>query len=96
MESNPWGSLWLNRCAEYCCCGGLIETGGTLSTGGRDAHGDLTGVGTVGLATSVGFSDGPFRIRPPSFGCATADEPTFNMVAFGPTELSCFGAGALA
>lgn len=40
-------------------------TGATFSTGGKDAQGDLTGVGGPGgLATNVGFSDAPFKMSP--------------------------------
>lgn len=36
-----------------------------MSTGGRGAHGDLTGVGGPGgFATKVGFSDAPLRTKP--------------------------------
>lgn len=41
-----------------------MSTDNALSTGGRVAQGDLTGVGGAGaLATSVGFSGAPFKTR---------------------------------
>ena len=67
---------------------GLIATGGTLSTGGSDAHGDLTGVGAVGLETRDGFSEGVFKTRPPVLGCAL--ERGFSIVALGPTVVVGF------
>ena len=66
----------------------MISTGGTFSTGGKGAHGDLVGVGAEGFATSVGFSEGVFRTSPPDFGCAA--ERGFNTVAFGPTVVEGF------
>lgn len=42
--------------------------GGTLSTGGSDAHGDLTGGGGVGFATKVGFSFDDLRASPLCLG----------------------------
>jgi len=42
-----------------------IAIGATLSTGGKGAHGDLTGVGGPGgFATNVGFSLAPFKTNP--------------------------------
>jgi hypothetical protein len=42
-----------------------MAIGATLSTGGRGAHGDLTGVGGPGgFATRVGFSLAPFKTNP--------------------------------
>lgn len=42
-----------------------MVTGDALSTGGKEAHGDLTGVGGAGgFATSVGFSGAPFKTKP--------------------------------
>lgn len=73
------------------CCWGLIDTGATFSTGGREAHGDLTGVGAEGFATSVGFSENPFRTSPPVLGRPT--DPTFKTVAFGPIVLVGLDAG---
>ena len=60
-----------------------MSTGGSFSTGGNDAHGDLTGAGAAGFATNVGLSEGVFRTSPPDLGCAA--ERGFNTVAFGPT-----------
>ena len=65
-----------------------MSTGGTFSTGGRDAHGDLTGAGAAGFATRVGLSEGVFKTRPPGLGCAA--ERGFNTVAFGPTVVMGF------
>lgn len=62
--------------------------GGTLSIGGKDAHGDLTGAGAEGFATRVGFSDVAFRTTPPDFVCAA--ERGFRTVAFGPTVVVDF------
>lgn len=42
-----------------------MAIGATLSTGGRGAHGDFTGVGGPGgFATNVGFSLAPFKTNP--------------------------------
>jgi hypothetical protein len=63
-----------------------MAIGVALSTGGRGAHGDLTGVGGPGgLATKVGLSDAPFNIRP-----ALPPNPLGFIV--GEAEL-CVGAG---
>src|SRR4051794_17310429 len=62
-----------------------MAIGATLSTGGRDAHGDLTGVGGPGgLATNVGFSVAPFNIKP------AFPDPLGRMVGDGE---ACGGAG---
>jgi hypothetical protein len=63
-----------------------MAMGVALSTGGRGAHGDFTGVGGPGgLATKVGLSDAPFNIRP-----VLPPNPLAFIV--GETEL-CVGAG---
>jgi hypothetical protein len=42
-----------------------VAIGADLSTGGRGAHGDFTGVGGPGgFATKVGFSAAPLSIKP--------------------------------
>ena len=66
----------------------LTAIGGTLSTGGNCAQGDLTGVGAEGFETRDGFSDGVLRTSPPVFGCAA--DRGFNTVAFGPTVVVDF------
>lgn len=65
-----------------------MSTGGTFSTGGNDAHGDLKGAAAAGFATNVGLSEGVFNTRPPGLGCAA--ERGFNTVAFGPTVVVGF------
>lgn len=65
-----------------------MSTGGALSTGGRDAQGDLTGAGAAGFATKVGFSEGALSTNPPDF-CFSI-ERGFNTVALGPTVVVGF------
>jgi len=68
--------------------------GGALSTGGSDAHGDLTGGGGVGFATKVGLSFEILRAIPPCLGCMLA--PSFKTLALGPTLVVLVGGGIFA
>lgn len=89
------GAIELAPYAPFCWgrelgawTGGLISIGATLSTGGKDAQGDLTGAVVAGFDTNVGFSDGVFKTRPPGFGRAA--DRGFNTVAFGPAVVVGF------
>lgn len=66
-----------------------MAIGATLSTGGRGAQGDLTGVGGPGgLATKVGFSVAPLSTRP------ALPEPNPLGLIVGEADC-CVGAGDL-
>jgi len=66
-----------------------MATGATFSTGGKGAHGDLTGVGGPGgLATRVSFSEAPLSTSPA--------RPDPNPLGFTVgDEAACAGAGDL-
>ena len=89
MASKPCMFRWPNRDGS-CSTGVLIAMGGTLSTAGKGAQGDFTGVGAAGLDTNVGFSDGFGVVLVIVLTCAA--EPSLSTVAFGPTVVSfCIG-----